>query len=101
MLRGAVDPGSLDAEEALRYAFVMRCYANQWLKHLRLYERGALGAKEWERLAQEAAQALASPGGKIFRAGNQVFEDVYAEIDKYEKREISDFGFSWRSEDDA
>ncbi len=97
LLRGSLDPDSLDTEEAFRYSSIMRSYANQWLKQLRLYEQGALSARDWERLAQEAAQALATPGGKVFRAGNHVFEDVYTEIDKYDSREISDFALGRRA----
>ncbi len=29
LARGAVDPHSLDADEALRYSYLMRCWANQ------------------------------------------------------------------------
>ena len=99
--RGARDPHSLDDEEAYRYAFLMRCWANQWWKQLRLYEQGALAERDWEKLAQEAAQALATPGGKMFRDGNHVFEDLYVEIDKYERIQISDFRFDRRNEDHA
>ena len=101
LLRGSLNPDSLDTEEAFRYSAIMRSYASQWLKQLRLYEHGALSAREWERFAQEAAQIFASPGGKLFRAGNHVFDDVYAAIDKYERREISDFALGRRSEDAA
>ena len=85
----------------LRFAFVMRCWANQWWKQLRCYEQGALSARDWEKLAREAAQTFSSPGGKRFRDGNRVFEDVYAEIDKYQGSEISDFALRRGSEDDA
>ena len=34
MVRGARDPDSLDTEEAPRYSFLLRCYANQGLKQL-------------------------------------------------------------------
>ncbi len=101
MVRGSIDPDSLDPEEAYRYSTTMRAYANQWLKQLRLYEQGALSARDWERLAQEAAQVLATPGGKLFRAGNHVFDDVYAEIDRYESIEISDFALGRRRGNDA
>ena len=99
--RGSRDPRSLDDEEAYRYTFLMRCWANQWLKQLRLYEQGTLAERDWEKLAQEAAQALATPGGKMFRDGNHVFEDLYVEIDKYERIQISDFRFDRRNEDHA
>ncbi len=94
VIRGLDDPDSHDPEEAFRYAFVMRCYANQGWKQLRLYERGTLGAADWEKLARELSQAYSTPGGKRFRAGNRVFEDLYAELDKYRGDDISDFDLS-------
>ncbi len=39
-VRGGRDPDSLDYEEALRYAFLLRCWMNQGLKQLRLFELG-------------------------------------------------------------
>lgn len=84
MLRASADPDSLDYEEAYRYAGVMRCYANQGLKMLRLFENRALSARDWENIAREWAQAFSSPGGKRFREGNHFFEDLYDEMDKYE-----------------
>ena len=99
--RGFLVPDSLNAFEAYRFQFILRSWANQWLKMLRLYERGALSPPEWERLAQEAAQTFALPGGMVFRARNHVFDDLYAEIDKYERREISDWQLGRGSDDDA
>ena len=101
MERGGRDPRSLDVDDAIRYAFLMRCWANQWWKQLRLYEQGALAERDWEKLAQEAAQALSSRGGKMFRERNHVFEDLYVEIDKYERIQISDFAIGRHSENDA
>ncbi len=71
------------------------------LKQLRLFERGALDARDWERLAHEAAQALSSTGGKMFRERNHVFDDLYVEIDKYERIQISEWAIGRRSENDA
>ena len=99
--RGARDPHSLDADEVVRYGHLMRCWANQWLKQLRLFEGGALGARDWERLAQEAAQVLSSTGGKMFRERNHVFDDLYVAIDKYERIQISEFAIGRHSENDA
>ncbi len=36
-----------------------------------------------------------------FREGNHVFDDLYVEIDKYERIPISDFAIGRRSENDA
>lgn len=87
--RGNVDPSSLHDDEAIQYAFLLRCWSNQWLKLLRLYQRGVLNEAEWRPFAEEAAQAFQVPGGRLFRAENQVFADLYAELDKYEGHAIS------------
>ncbi len=84
MVRGSADPDSLDYEEAYRFAWLMRCYMNQGLKQLRLFEQGALSSRDWENAARELASGLSNPGGKRFREGNHFFEDLYAEMDKYE-----------------
>jgi hypothetical protein len=81
--RGTTDPSSLSDSEAIRFAFLMRSWSNQWLKLLRLRQRGALSQAEWEPFAHEAAEAFRTPGGKLFRAENQVFNDLYTELDKY------------------
>ena len=92
LARGNADPDSLDYEEALRYAMLLRSWANQGLKQLRLFEIGALGSRDWENLARELALGFSSPGGKRFREGIHVFEDLYAEMDKYESGDaISDW----------
>ena len=91
MVRGSADPDSLDYEEAYRYTWLMRCYMNQGLKQLRLFEKGALSSRDWENAARELAYGFSSPGGKRFREGNHFFEDLYAEMDKYESGAVSDW----------
>jgi len=81
---------------------LMRCWANQGHKQLRLFEQGAFSARDWEIAARELAQTFSSPGGKRFREGNHFFEDLYAEMDKYESDvAISDWALGVRSEDDT
>jgi len=50
LARGGRDPHSLDDDEALRYAFLIRCRANQWLKQLRLYPAGRMSLRWGEPL---------------------------------------------------
>ncbi len=38
--RGCQTPESLSAEEVVQFNFLLRCYANQWWKLFKLYERG-------------------------------------------------------------
>ena len=91
--RGCQNSNSLNAEEVVQYNFLLRCYANQWWKLFKLFERGSLPAAEWGVFAREAAQFFEQPGCKPFRALNVLFADLYTELDKHRGSEISDFGF--------
>ncbi|MBT8057979.1 MAG: hypothetical protein KJO33_00205 [Gammaproteobacteria bacterium] len=91
--RGCQNADSLNAEEAVQFNFLLRCYANQWWKLFKLYERGSLPGHEWRIFAREAAQFLDQPGCKPFCAQNALFADLYTELDKHRGGVISDFGF--------
>jgi hypothetical protein len=72
---------------------LLRCYANQWWKLFKLYERGSLPGEEWSVFAREAAQFMDQPGCRPFRAQNALFADLYTELDRHKSGVISDFGF--------
>jgi hypothetical protein len=91
--RGCQNADSLNAGEAVQFNFLLRCYANQWWKLFKLYERGSLPGHEWRIFAREAAQFLDQPGCKPFCAQNALFADLYTELDKHRGGVISDFGF--------
>jgi hypothetical protein len=91
--RGSQHPEALNAEDVVQFNFLLRCYANQWWKLFKLHERGSLPVAEWSVFAREAAQFMGQPGCKPFRDQNELFADLYFELDKYEGSEISDFGF--------
>ena len=87
--RGNINPSSLNDAEAIQYAFLFRCWSNQWFKLLRLHQRGSLSLEEWRPFAEEAAQAFQLPGAKLFKKENQLFAELYAELDKFAGRDIS------------
>ena len=91
--RGCQSPDSLNAEEVVQFNFLLRCYANQWWKLFKLYERGSLPGREWSIFAREAAQFFDQPGCRPFRAQNALFADLYTELDTHKGDLISDFGF--------
>ncbi len=91
--RGCQNPGLLNAEEVVQFNFLLRCYANQWWKLFKLYERGNLPEEEWSVFAREAAQFLEQPGCKPFCEANALFTDLYTELEKHKGGVISDFGF--------
>lgn len=92
--RGTQNPDELSAQEVTQFNFLLRCYANQWWKLLKLHERGSLSEDDWSVFAREAAQFLDQPGCRPFREQNALFADLYAELDKHKGSVISDFGFS-------
>jgi hypothetical protein len=92
--RGCQAPDSLNSEEVVQFNFLLCCYANQWWKLFKLYERGSLPVEEWSVFAREASQFLDQPGCKSFRGQNALFADLYADLDKYNGDEISNFGFA-------
>jgi hypothetical protein len=91
--RGCQSPGALTAHEIVQFNFLLRCYANQWWKLFKLYERGSLPEGEWAVFAREAAQFLDQPGCRPFRDENALFADLYTELDKHGGVGISNFGF--------
>jgi hypothetical protein len=91
--RGCHSQDNLSAEETVQFNFLLRCYANQWWKLFKLYERGSLPRDEWKIFAQEASQFFEQPGCKPFRDHNALFADLYSELDKYKAGLISNFGF--------
>lgn len=88
-LRGTAEPDSLTPEEAVRFSFLMRSWANQWLKLSRLRTAGALTHSEWKMHAEEAAGAFQTPGGRLFREENPVFEELWRELDRFGGRQVS------------
>lgn len=90
---GCQNQDSLNAKEIVQFNFLLRCYANQWWKLFKLYQRGSLPEGEWRVFAREAVQFLDQPGCKPFCDQNALFADLYAELDKHKGDVISDFGF--------
>ncbi len=80
--RGMAEPDSLDATEAVRFAFVMRSGANQFLKMLHLYKKGAISRREWVQLGGEATQIFSTPGGAMFRDEHPVYVELFDAIDR-------------------
>jgi hypothetical protein len=88
------DPSALGETEGARYVLMLRCYANQWLKIFRLYERGVLSEAEWGRFAAEAAQILGTKGGRSFLSQNRLYEELAQELTRFERGTMSQFRFS-------
>ena len=80
-------PDELDDDQAGQFSFLFRCYANNFQKVHRAYERGAISEREWGYLASQYAAMMESPGGKIFVEGHQ---DVFPEFVDEVRRHQSD-----------
>ena len=91
--RGCMSTDELTEIETVQFNFILRCYANQWWKLFKLYERGSLERGEWSIFAKEAAQFLEQPGCKPFCEQNKLFSDLYKELEKHKSEVISNFGF--------
>ena len=92
--RGCMNSDKLTEIEKVQFNFLLRCYANQWWKLYKLYDRGSLSRKEWAIFAKEAAQFLEQPGCKTFCEENKLFADLYKDLEKYKTGVISNFGFA-------
>lgn len=90
-LRGTEHPESLTEAEGTRFVLMIRCYANQWEKLLRLYQAGALPAAAWRSYAPEAAQILGTPGGRLFQRDNSNFRELYEALRAYDGATASEF----------
>jgi hypothetical protein len=88
---GLYSPDALTDHETVQFGFLMQSFCNQWLKLLRLRQSGALSSRDWESFAQVAAQVLGTPGGESFRKQNQLFVEVYAEIDRVGPSAVNPF----------
>ena len=97
--RGCMNAEDLTEIETVQFNFILRCYANQWWKLYKLYDRGSLPKKEWAIFAKEAAQFLEQPGCKPFCEQNQLFADLYKDLEKYKTGVISNFGFKDKHQD--
>ena len=98
--RGCMSTDELTEIETVQFNFILRCYANQWWKLFKLYERGSLERIEWSIFAKEAAQFLDQPGCKPFCEQNKLFLDLYEDLEKYKSGVISNFGFGDQIADD-
>jgi hypothetical protein len=91
--RGVEDPTSLEASEQFRFFLLMRSVSNQYLKLLRLTERGAFPAVEWETYAQEVAHLYRTPGGILFRSHHPNYADLYQATDGIRAEDVSPMRF--------
>ena len=85
---GLLDPTSLDKDEEVRFVLIMGSFSNHYLKLLRLKERGAFPADEWETYAREAAQIYRMPGGALFRSSHLNYTDLYRATDDLEVADV-------------
>jgi hypothetical protein len=88
---GMYTPDSLDENERIRFAFTIRAVSNQYLKLLRLHEKGVFPPNEWETYGRELAQIYRTPGGSVFRSENLLYADLYTALDKLEVADTSAF----------
>lgn len=91
--RGARDPDSLDTQEQYQFVWLQRSYVNIYENLYQQFLRGACPESYWVRYARELQQTLDTPGGRIFRARNATYQELYAYLDTMPKNEVP--AYSW------
>ena len=92
--RGGRDPGSLDLKEQYQFVWLQRSYVNIFENLYQQFLRGACPESYWVRYARELKQTLDTPGGRIFRAGNTTYDDLYAYLDAMPDNEAPAYGWA-------
>ena len=92
--RGAKDPESLDPREQSQFVWLQRSYVNIYENLYQQFLRGACPESYWVRYARELKQTLDTPGGRIFRASNTTYDDLYAYLDTMPAIEVSAYGWA-------
>lgn len=81
---GLREPASLTDVEAFQFSMHMRALFNQFTRVHRLYRAGLIDEADWELYGREAATLMASPGGVIYFAGNDLPADFKRDVFRYE-----------------
>jgi hypothetical protein len=92
--RGGRDPRSLDPKEQIQFVWLQRSYINIYENLYQQFLRGACPESYWVRYARELKQTLDTPGGRMFRAGNATYEDLYAYLDAMPEIEAPAYGWA-------
>ena len=92
--RGGRDPSSLDSKERYQFVWLQRSYVNIYENLYQQFLRGACPESYWVRYARELKQTLNTPGGRIFRAGNTTYDELYAYLDSMADIEGPAYGFT-------
>ena len=95
---GLDDPQSLQEDEQFRFLLLMRSSSNQYLKLLRLTQRGVFPFAERHPLkrigtAREIAQIYATPGGTLFKASSPNYSDLYDALAGISTEAVSPINF--------
>ena len=85
--RGMDDPGSLCSTETYQFGWIMRVYVNIWENMYQQYLQGACSESYWLPYAHQAKEALATPGGRIYRKGNSLNQSLFAYLDSLPESE--------------
>lgn len=70
-LKGRNEPSECDQAEMFRFQNAFRIYFNNTHKAYRAFKSGFLSEDEWTTLASVFAAELHTPGGRLWRQGNE------------------------------
>lgn len=81
MDKGLAVPDALTELEKYQFGWLMRVYMNIWENMYQQYLEGACPESYWRPYAMQARAALDSPGGRLFRSGNNLNEGLFSYLD--------------------
>ena len=82
-LKGKTNPDDCDDAELMAFQNGLRIYANNTLKAYRAYRSGFLPRKDWIDMARTFSAEINTPGGQLFRKGNEdSMPDFYTAVDE-------------------
>ena len=79
--QGLADPDSLTETEKYQFGWIMRVYVNIWENMYQQYLEGACPESYWLPYAEQARTIFDMPGGKLYRAGNTLNEELFTYLD--------------------
>jgi len=82
-LKGRKNPDDCDDAELMLFRGELRIYANNTQKAHRAYRSGFLPKDDWIPIARVFAAEINTPGGTLFRKGNESYmPDFYTAVDE-------------------
>jgi len=80
-LKGRNQPADCDGAELMLFQNGLRIYSNNTQKAFRAYKYGFLPEEDWIVFAKTFAAEIRSPGGQVWRDGNEIPKEFFEAVD--------------------